>query len=97
MFLTTLSESEEEADSKEGSEKIGSKVDDLEERLERKLWVNSSTSRVMKCVGGILKILIKWDMWVKVGVRNMKIECKKNDSLKNSEGWHEDLRNVSVA
>ena len=76
---------------------VGSKIANLEESLKRKIRVNNSTSRVMKCVGGILKILIKWDMWVKVGVRNMKIECKKNDSLKNSEGWHEDLRNVSVA
>ena len=67
MFLPSLSESEEELeeDNRECSESIGSKIDDLEETLERKLRVNSGTSRVMKCVGGILKILIKCYMWLK--------------------------------
>ena len=67
MFLTRVSEceEEEEGDSRETSDSIGSRIDDLEETLERKLQVKSGTSRVMRCVGGLLKILIKWYVWWK--------------------------------
>ena len=42
------------------SSSIGSRIDDLEETLERKLRVNSGTSRIMRCVGGLLKIILNW-------------------------------------
>ena len=56
---------EEQEESRESSESLSSKKDNLEETLERKLRVNSGMSRVMKCVGGILKFLVKWYMWLK--------------------------------
>ena len=60
MLLYKISESEEEQEvSRESSESLSSKIDDLEETLERKLRVKSGTSRVMRCVGALLKILIK--------------------------------------
>ena len=67
MFLTRVfeCEEEEEGDSRETSDSIGSRIDNLEETLERKLQVKSGTSRVMRCVGGLLKILIKWYVWWK--------------------------------
>ena len=59
MFIYSTPESEEEqAESRESSVSLSSKRNDLEETLERKLRVKSGTSRVMRCVGGILKILI---------------------------------------
>ena len=49
----------------DSSDSIGSRIDDLEETLERKLRVNSGTSRLMRCVGGLIKIVIKWYLWLR--------------------------------
>ena len=67
MFLPMLSESTEELEeeSRETSESIGTKIDDLEETLERKLRLDSTSPNYIKCVGGILKILLKWFLWLK--------------------------------
>ena len=66
MFLYNISESgKEKEESRESSECMSIKIDDLEETLERKLRVKSGTSRVMRCVGGLLKMLIKWYIWLK--------------------------------
>ena len=62
MFLPALSESD---DDRENSESINTKIDDLEETLERKIRADSGTSRFMKCLGGILKPLITWYLWLK--------------------------------
>jgi len=51
--------------STDSSDSIGSRIDDLEETLERKLRVNSGTSRLMRCVGGLIKIVIKWYLWLR--------------------------------
>ena len=52
----------EEGSSESGS--IGSKIDDLEEALERRVRADSNTSNFMRCLGGILKALIKLYIWV---------------------------------
>ena len=62
MFLPALSESDED---RENSDSINMKIDDLEETLERKIRADSGTSRFMKCLGGILKLLITWYLWLK--------------------------------
>ena len=51
--------------STDSSDSIGSRIDDLEETLERKLRVDSGTSRFMKCVGGLIKIIVKWYLWLR--------------------------------
>ena len=62
MFLPVPSESDED---RENSDSINMKIDDLEETLERKIRADSGTSRFMKCLGGILKLLITWYLWLK--------------------------------
>ena len=69
MFLPMLSESteelEEEEESRETREGIGTKINDLEETLERKLRLGSTSPNYIRCIGGILKILLKWFLWLK--------------------------------
>ena len=62
MFLPVPSESDED---RENSDSINTKIDNLEETLERKIRADSGTSRFMKCLGGILKLLITWYLWLK--------------------------------
>ena len=61
---TIPEEDDARAISTDSSDSIGSRIDDLEETLERKLRVNSGTSRLMRCVGGLIKIVIKWYLWL---------------------------------
>ena len=61
----TPEEENDRAISTDSSDSIGSRIDDLEETLERKLRVNSGTSRLMRCVGGLIKIVIKWYLWLR--------------------------------
>ena len=67
MFLPMLSESTEELEeeSRETSESIGTKIDDLEETLERKLRLDSTSPNYIRCIGGILKILLIWFLRLK--------------------------------
>ena len=65
MLSESTEELEEEEESRETSESIGTKIDDLEETLERKLRLDSASSNYIKCIGGILKILLKWFLWLK--------------------------------
>ena len=59
MFLYNISEdSEEQEESQESSESIGSKIDNIEDALERRLRLQSGSCYVMRCFGDILKILI---------------------------------------
>ena len=53
-YTTFLKVVEKKRESRESSDSQSSKIDDLEETLERKLSVKSGASHVMKCVGGIL-------------------------------------------
>ena len=46
---------EEQEKSRENSESLSFKIDNLEGTLQRKLRVNSGASCVMKCVGGMTK------------------------------------------
>ena len=62
---TIPEEEDSRAISTDSSDSIGSRIDDLEETLERKLRIDSGTSRFMKCVGGLIKIIIKWYLWLK--------------------------------
>ena len=62
---TIVEDEDERAISTDSTDSIGSRIDDLEETLERKLRVNSGTSRLMRCVGGLLKIVIKWYLWLR--------------------------------
>ena len=55
---------DEHQDTQESSGSIGSRIDDLEDTLEQKLRLKSGTSRFMRCIGGLLKVLIKWYMWL---------------------------------
>ena len=66
-FLYNISESvEKQEDRRDNSESLSlSSIDDLEETLERKLREKSDMSRVMRCVGRLLKILIKWYVWLR--------------------------------
>ena len=64
--MQPINESDDEQEiNRESSSSIGSRIDDLEEILERKLRVNSGTSRIMRCVGGLLKIILNWYLWLK--------------------------------
>ena len=63
MFHLLDNTSVEEGSSESGS--IGSKTHDLEETLERRVRADSNTSNFMRCLGGILKALIKWYIWVR--------------------------------
>ena len=64
--MQPINESGDEQEmNRESSGSIGSRIDDLEEILERKLRVNSGTSRIMRCVGGLLKIILNWYLWLK--------------------------------
>ena len=56
MFLFTPYESEEEED----SVSIGSKIDELEETLERRVRADSTTSKFMQCIGAVLKAFLRW-------------------------------------
>ena len=62
MFLFTPyeSEEEEEEDKRENSASIGSRIDELEETLERKVRADSTTSNFMQCIGAILKAFLRW-------------------------------------
>ena len=63
--MKTIAESDDEQENnRESSSSIGSRIDDLEETLERKLRLNSGTSRFMRCVVGLLKIIITWYVWL---------------------------------
>ena len=62
--MQPINESDEEEITRASSSSIGSRIDDLEEILERKLRVNSGTSRIMSCVGGLLKIILNWYLWL---------------------------------
>ena len=62
---TTPEEEDARAISTDSSDSIGSRIDDLGETLERKLRVNSGTSRLMRCMGGLIKIVIKWYLWLR--------------------------------
>ena len=64
--MHTIPEDEDDrAISTDSTDSIGSRIDDLEETLERKLRVKSGTSRLMRCVGGLIKIVIKWYLWLR--------------------------------
>ena len=63
LFHLLDNTSVEEGSSESGS--IGSKIDDLEETLERRVRADSNTSNFMRCLRGILKALIKWYIWVR--------------------------------
>ena len=64
--MRTITESDDDQEiNSESSGSIGSRIDDLEETLERKLRVNSGTSRFMKCVGGLIKIIVQWYLWLR--------------------------------
>ena len=63
--MKTIAESDDEQENnRESSSSIGSRIDDLEETLEHKLRLDSGTSRFMRCVGGLLKIIITWYVWL---------------------------------
>ena len=63
--MQPINESDDEKEiTRDSSGSIGSRIDDLEEILERKLRVNSGTSRIMRCVGGLLKIILNWYLWL---------------------------------
>ena len=62
--MQPIHKSDEEDMTRTSSSSIGSKIDDLEEILERKLRVNSGTSRIMRCIGGLLKIILNWYLWL---------------------------------
>ena len=62
--MQPINESDDEQEiTRESSSSIGSRIDDLEELLERQLRVNSGTSRIMRCIGGLLKIILHWYLW----------------------------------
>ena len=63
MFPLFDDTSVHEGSSESGS--IGSKIDDLEETLERKVRADIGTSYFMRCLGGILKSFIRWYIWVR--------------------------------
>jgi len=67
MFLFTPyeSEEEEEEDKRENSASIGSRIDELEETLERKVRADSTTSKFMQCIGAVLKALLRWIIQVR--------------------------------
>ena len=63
--MKTIAESDDKQENnRESSSSIGSRIDDFEETLERKLRLDSGTSRFMRCVGGLLKIIITWYVWL---------------------------------
>ena len=67
MFLFTTSDSEEEEEVKrrDTSVRIEDKIDDLEEALEREVGADRNTSHFMYCIGGVLKVIIRWYIWLR--------------------------------
>ena len=68
MFLFNTSDSEEEEQEvkrRKTSASIEDKIDDLEEALERAVMADRNTSHFMHCIGGILKVIIRWYIWFK--------------------------------
>ena len=62
--MQPIHEFDEEDMTRTSSSSIGSRIDDLEEILERKLRVKSGTSRIMRCIGSLLKIILNWYLWL---------------------------------
>ena len=61
MFYFSSDESEEEQPrSANSSDSVGSRIDDFEDTLERKLRMKSGLCYVMRCFGDLLKVLIRW-------------------------------------
>ena len=71
FFFTTVDseegeeEEEKELERRDTSISIEDRIDELEEALEREMRVDRITSHFMHCLGGILKILIRWYIWLK--------------------------------
>ena len=68
MFFFTTADSEEEEEEKQLERRdtsIEDRIDELEEALEREMRADKITSHFMHCLGGILKILIRWYIWLK--------------------------------
>ena len=68
FFFTTVDseeEEEKELERRDTSISIEDRIDELEEALEREMRADKITSHFMHCLGGILKILIRWYIWLK--------------------------------
>ena len=72
MFLFTTVDSEEgeeeeekEPERRETSVSIENRKDELEEALEKEMRADRLTSHFMHCLGGILKVIIRWYIWLR--------------------------------
>ena len=73
MFFFTPADSEEEEEEKELSRRdtsvsIEDRIDELEEALEKEMKADRLTSHFLHCLGGVLKILIRWYIWLKIRI-----------------------------
>ena len=69
VFATVDSEEEEkqeqELERRDTSVSIEDRIDDLDEALEREVRAERNTSHFMHCLGGILKVIIRWYIWLR--------------------------------
>ena len=78
MFYFSSDESEEEQPrSVNSSGSVGSRIDDFEDTLERKLKMKSGSCYVRRCFGDILKVLINGTFGLKIRITWIECEIKK--------------------
>jgi len=69
FFFTTVDSEEGEEEEKElerdTSVSIENRIDELEEALEKEMRADRITSHFMHCLGGILKAIIRWYIWLR--------------------------------
>ena len=70
FFFTTVDseegkEEEKEFERRDTSISIEDRIDELEEALEREMRADRLTSHFMHCLGGLLKVIIRWYIWLK--------------------------------
>ena len=72
FFFTTVDseegeeEEEKELERRDTSISIENRIDDeLEEALEKEMRADRLTSHFMQCLGGLLKVIIRWYIWLR--------------------------------
>ena len=70
FFFTTVDseegeEEEKELERRDTSISIEDRIDELEEALEKEMRADRLTSHSMHCLGGLLKVIIRWYIWLR--------------------------------
>ena len=87
MFLFTTVDSEEgeeeekELERRDTSVSIEGRIDELEEALEREMRADRLTSHFIHCLGGILKVITRWYVWLRNKEKPILNEKKNRGSI----------------